>query len=104
MEQIKHKEELDDAISQDGLTIVKVGASWCQPCKMLERTITDIEPTVENVKFYEIDVDDVDESVIDGYQIQSVPVLLFFNEGLVVDRVLGNIPKSMLLDKIEKNK
>ena len=104
MKQIKTNEELDNIISEEGLQVIKIGAPWCGPCRMLESTISDIEPTLDGVHFYEIDVDDVDERIIERFGIQNVPVVLFFNEGLQVDRVVGARSKKDLLELIEKNK
>ena len=106
MKELRTVEELDNLLAEQGktLTVVKFGATWCGPCKMLERTISEIEPTLENVEFYGVDVDEADEALIERFQIQSVPVLLFFNEGLQVDRVLGARGKSDLLEIINKNK
>lgn len=103
MKKITTLEQLNDAINKTELIILKFGSTWCAPCKMLEKTIEDIEPTLDKVKFYEIDVDDADERIIDAYQIQNVPVLLFFNEGLQVEREVGNIPKSKFLELINDN-
>jgi len=103
MKQIKTNEELNDVIKGGGLHVIKVGAQWCAPCKMLEKTITEIEPTLEDVHFYEIDVDDVDERIIEKFGIQNVPVILFFNDGLQVDRVVGARGRKDLMELIEKN-
>lgn len=106
MKKITTMQEANDILAnntKDELVVFKVGARWCAPCRMLEKTIEDIEPTLDNVKFYEIDVDEVDESFIEVYQIQNVPVLLFFNEGLQVEREVGNIPKSKFLELINNN-
>lgn len=106
MKQITTMQEVNDILAantKNELVIIKIGAPWCGPCKMLEKTIEDIEPTLDNVKFYEVDVDEVEEDFIETYQIQNVPVLLFFNEGLQVERETGNIPKSKLLELIKDN-
>lgn len=106
MKELKTLEELDKLLLEQGkkLIVLKIGASWCAPCRMIERTISEIEPTLENVEFYGVDVDEADEALIEKFQVQSVPVLLFFNEGLQVDRVLGARGKSDLLEIINKNK
>lgn len=106
MKELKTIEELDKLLTEQDstLAIVKVGAHWCGSCKMLERTISEIEPTLEGVEFYAVDVDEADEELVERFQVQSVPVLLFFNEGLQVDRVLGARSKSYLLEIINKNK
>lgn len=105
MRQITNLDELNNIIENSkDLVIFKFGGEWCGPCKMLECTISEIESTLENVEFYGVDVDEADETLIERFQIQSVPVLLFFNEGLQVDRVLGARGKSDLLEIINKNK
>ena len=105
MRQITNLDDLNNIIENSkDLVIFKFGGEWCGPCKMLERTISEIEPTLENVEFYGVDVDEADEALIERFQVQSVPVLLFFNEGLQVDRVLGARSKSDLLEIINKNK
>ena len=105
MKELKTVEELSSIIeNSENLVIFKFGAEWCGPCKMLERTISELEGTLENVEFYEVNVDEADEELIEKYQIQSVPVLLFFNEGLQVDRITGARGKSELLELINKNK
>ena len=106
MKELKTVEELDKLLAEQGntLAIVKIGAHWCGPCKMLERTISEIESTLEGAEFYSVDVDEADETLVERFQVQSVPVLLFFNEGLQVDRVIGARGKSELLELIEKNK
>lgn len=106
MKELKTLEELNKLLSEqrNTLAVVKIGATWCSPCKMLERTISEIEPTLEGVEFYGVDVDEAEEELIEHFQVQSVPVLLFFNEGLQVDRVIGARGKSDLLELINKNK
>ena len=106
MKELKTLEELNKLLSKQGntLAVVKIGATWCGPCKMLEHTISEIEPTLEGVEFYGVDVDEAEEELIEKFQVQSVPVLLFFNEGLQVDRVIGARGKSDLLELINKNK
>ena len=105
MRQITNLDELNNIIENSkDLVIFKFGGEWCWPCKMLERTISEIEPTLEGVEFYAVDVDEADEELVERFQVQSVPVLLFFNEVLQVYRVLGARSKSDLLEIINKNK
>ena len=106
MKELKTVEELDKVLTERSgvLICLKIGAQWCNPCKMLERTISEIEPTLEGVEFYGVDVDEAEEALIEKFQVQSVPVMLFFNEGLQVDRVIGARGKTELLELINKNK
>ena len=107
MKEIRTIAELDEILANETnkLIIVKIGAQWCCPCRMLENTISEIEGTnPENVIFYAVDVDEAETDLLEKYMIQSVPVMLFFNDGLQIDRVVGARGKSDLLALIEKNK
>jgi len=65
--------------------ILKFAASWCQPCKMLSKTIEGmtIETPIE-----EIDIDEQEELAIQ-YQIRSVPTLVMLDDDKEVKRVTG---------------
>jgi thioredoxin 1 len=65
--------------------ILKFAASWCQPCKMLSKTIAgmEIETQIE-----EIDIDEQEELAIQ-YQIRSVPTLVMLDDDKEVKRVTG---------------
>lgn len=106
MEKIKSKQELhellDNNSNSDELLIVKFSAPWCGPCRMLAGVIERIEKEQENVKFVDIDVDELEE-IATEYAIMSIPVLLFFKGGFQVDKVVGGIPEKTLREKIEEN-
>ena len=107
MKEIKTIAELDEILANETnkLVILKIGAQWCSPCRMLERTISEIEESDSgNVVFYGVDVDEAETELLEKYMIQSVPVMLFFNDGLQIDRIVGARGKSDLLALIEKNK
>ena len=65
--------------------VLKFSASWCQPCKMLSKTIEGmtIETPIE-----EIDIDEQEELAIQ-YQIRSVPTLVMLDDDKEVKRVTG---------------
>jgi len=65
--------------------VLKFAASWCQPCKMLSKTIEGmtIETPIE-----EIDIDEQEELAIQ-YQIRSVPTLVMLDDDKEVKRVTG---------------
>lgn len=98
MKKLKTKKELDDIIhsmNSDSLCVVKIGASWCSPCKQLERVIHNVETSNDQYLFYDIDIDDCDTEIIDTFNIMSVPITLFYKGGLLVDKVLGSITEPM---------
>jgi thioredoxin 1 len=105
MEKINTKQELHEIIDnneKDTLAIIKFSAQWCGPCRQMENTIEAIEKDTTNVKFYNVDVDDLPE-LAEEFDVMSIPVLLFYKGSFQVDRTLGGLPESKLREKIEEN-
>lgn len=99
MEKLSTKEDLQKVISEnDGITVAKFYADWCGPCKTLGKIIE--EGNFEGVKFYEVDVDEADCDFIDEFKIRNIPVLVFFKNGVQVDKTVGTMSKSDLENKI----
>lgn len=89
--------------NNDGLLVVKFGAPWCQPCKLLSETIESLEP-ISGVTFAEVNVDDAEEELVSDFNIRNIPVLVFVKEGLNIERTVGLLTAESLLNKIEENK
>ena len=53
-------------------TVVKFSADWCNPCKVLQKTLDKLEPQYPNVNFIHVDVEDSEE-LAQQYQIQNIP-------------------------------
>lgn len=73
--------------------VMKFSASWCVPCKQLAPKFKEIvEKYKKNVKFQEIDINDV-EDVTEKYNIHAIPTVLFLDvEDNVINKVIGNKP------------
>jgi len=105
MVKIKTKEELDKFIEGSGVKCLKFSAVWCSPCRVLGNTINGLTlEETDGAQFAEIDVDEADEELVDAYSIKSIPVLVYFKDGLVADKTVGLLTKQQLLDKIEEVK
>ena len=75
--------------------IEKFGATWCSPCRALDRTLQQLT-TVEVIKY---DVDEYEDLAIEK-NIRNVPVLIFYNGDAEVDRLVGAVS----LETIKKKK
>ncbi len=75
-------------ISGEELTIIDFSATWCMPCRMLAPILEQVADKMENVSFYNIDIDDSEE-IAKRYRIFSVPTLIAFKEGKVIDSLVG---------------
>lgn len=77
--------------------IEKYGASWCGPCKMLDRTLQQIKD-IDIIKY---DVDEY-EDLANEKGIRNVPVLIFYDGDNEVDRLVGAVPLARINEIIEK--
>jgi thioredoxin 1 len=80
--------EYYEMINSDGLSVVKYGASWCGPCRVLAPIMDGVSTKFDDVNFGEIDVDSQSE-IAREQGIRSVPTILFFKKGEIVERMVG---------------
>ena len=86
----------------NGLAIVDFWAVWCVPCRMVSPIVEQIaEEYKGQVKVGKLNVDE-NRGVAAKYGIMSIPTLLFFKNGEIVDQIIGAVPKSVILSKLKK--
>lgn len=77
-------------------------AAWCGPCRMIAPFVEEASSTYDGkLKVGKLDVDN-NQKIASEYAIMSIPAVLFFKNGQVVDQVIGAVPKKALFDKIDK--
>lgn len=91
------------AVEQSALAVVDFNASWCGPCKMLAPVLSKVSDEMSDIDFFGVDVDE-NPMVSMNYGIQSVPTLIFFENGLAVDKMIGFTPEQELLEWIKGNR
>ena len=93
----------DSLLESEKLIIVDFWATWCGPCRMLSPLLDEVEGEMsDKVTVVKVNVDDADEIAM-RYRIMSIHTLLFFKNGQIVDKTVGAMPKSTLVDKINAN-
>ena len=103
MAKIATNTSFDELLQREKLVIVDFWATWCGPCRMLSPLLDEVEAEMEDkVEVVKVNVDDADEIAM-RFRIMSIPTLLFFKNGEMVDRSVGAMPKSALVDKINAN-
>jgi len=96
-------QEFDDKVLKSTLPVmVDLWAPWCGPCRMVAPVVEKLaEKYDQKVKFYKLNVDDNPQTA-SRYRVMSIPTLLFFKGGKVVDTVIGAVPERTLEQKIEE--
>jgi len=75
-------------------------ASWCGPCKMIGPIIDQIADERSDVKVCKINVDDEQELAVQ-FKVMSIPTLMVFKDGKVVNQSLGAKPKAAILAMLD---
>ena len=99
---INEEEKFNEEIKQ-GKVFVDFFATWCGPCQMLAPVLEEMDQKGEfgDIKVIKVDVDEAPE-IAGRFNVQSIPTLLLFEDGKVVDTRLGFMPKPMLLKFLGK--
>ena len=81
--------------------LVDFWAVWCGPCKMIAPHVDAVAQEYDGrVKVMKVNVDD-EPDIAGKYGIMSIPTLLFFKEGKVVDQQVGAVSKAAISSKLE---
>ena len=78
--------------------LVDFFAEWCGPCKMLGPILDELSTEISQ-KITKVNVDEV-ESLAQQYKIRSIPTMIVFKNGQVVDTLVGLMQKQALKDKL----
>jgi len=91
----------EEIIQSEQPILVDFWAEWCGPCKMIGPVVEEIAGEYDGKAVVgKVDVD-ANPGVASKFGIRSIPTLLFFKNGEIVDKQVGAVPKAVLSQKLE---
>lgn len=82
--------------TKEGLVIAELGAPWCGPCKMILPVLEEIAVEENELNIVQLDVDESPKTA-QKYDVMSIPTILFFKDGKLVDKTMGFQSKEKIL-------
>lgn len=111
MIEVKEIKNYDDFITfkeenKNVLHIVKIGAEWCGPCKVVSKMISNLnKDLIGDTMFAEVDIEEEgNDDIVSEFGIRNIPVILFIKDGNVLEKKVGTIKQNELQDIINNNK
>lgn len=96
-----NRERLEELNSGNIPVVVDFFAEWCGPCKVLSKTLDEIETEFkDNFVFVKCNIED-EEELIEEWNITNIPTLVVFEKGDEITRWSGNVSKVILRENIE---
>jgi thioredoxin 1 len=87
----------------EGLTVVDFWATWCGPCRMIAPILDQLAVDYNGqVKVTKLDVDSNIKTAT-RFNVRSIPMLLFFKGGKVVDQLIGAHPRQAIEAKLKQH-
>ncbi|MEM2401386.1 MAG: thioredoxin [Candidatus Bathyarchaeia archaeon] len=91
-----------EVVRSSRLVVIDCWAQWCAPCRMMAPIIDELaKEYAGKILFGKLNVDENPE-VPGQYQIMSIPTFLVFKDGVLVDRIVGAMPKKILEQRITR--
>jgi thioredoxin 1 len=93
--------DFDEFVKKNKRAVIDCWAAWCGPCNMLSPIVEQLATEHPEISFGKLNVD-YNRTIPMRYGIMSIPTLLYFKDGKLVDKTLGALPKKTLEGRLQK--
>lgn len=98
---ISSMEQYDQILKESAAVFADFYADWCGPCKMVGPVVEKISSETDGVHFVKVNVDQFPQ-IAQRYGIMSIPTLIVFKNGVVVEQTVGFQPEEELKNMLAK--
>jgi thioredoxin 1 len=100
---IQNETEFDSLLTTESLFIVDCTATWCGPCKLVAPLIDKLSDDFsDRAKIMKLDVD-TNKSIAQRFGLKSIPAVMFFKQGELVETIVGVKPYEEFSGTLEKH-
>jgi len=94
-------DSFEEFIAKNRHAVIDCWAAWCGPCNLLGPVIEQLAGEYANIIFGKLNVDE-NRNIPMRFGIMSIPTILYFRDGKLIDKTLGALPKKMLEGKLQR--
>ena len=96
-------DNFDEIVNKYSLLVIDCWAPWCAPCRMVAPVIEELAGDYQGkIAFGKLNVDE-NQALAMQFQVMSIPTLLIFRNGELIDRKVGTMPRNMLEPELTKH-
>jgi thioredoxin 1 len=95
------KENFQEVVEGDGLTVIDFWAEWCGPCRQFAPTFERVSEANPDVVFAKVDTEDQPELAA-AFEIRSIPTLMIVRDNVMVYAQPGALPEPALVDLLQQ--
>jgi thioredoxin 1 len=100
---LKNKTEFKEHVESSAIALVDFWAQWCGPCRNMHKVLEEIDVEyAHTLKMYKVNIDECPDVATD-YQIMSIPTFILFVGGQMIDRKVGGMDKTTLVEWIKSH-
>jgi thioredoxin 1 len=91
----------EEILKENKIVMADLWAEWCGPCRMVSPIIDELSESFQDKAYIgKVNVD-LNTDIPEKYKVRSIPTILLFKDGELVDKIVGALPKTALQGKLE---